>query len=84
MVENALSGISLAVSGVILLLVLYLLVRALYKKAGPDEALIIYGRHKGKTRGDDPDVRPGFRVVQGTLLETVGVTPLRHRLVAKE
>ena len=65
MVENVLSGISLAVSGVILLLVLYLLVRAFYKKAGPDEALIVYGRRKGKTRGDDPDERPGFRIVQG-------------------
>jgi flotillin len=45
----------------------YLFIRFRYKKAGPDEALIIYGRRKlfgAKVRGDDGKVE-GFRIVRG-------------------
>ncbi|MBC8646479.1 MAG: hypothetical protein H7X85_04905, partial [Thermoanaerobaculia bacterium] len=36
----------LLLGGLVLFLFLYLLVRTRYKKAGPDEALIVYGRKK--------------------------------------
>jgi flotillin len=45
----------------------YLFIRFRYKKAGPDEALIIYGRRKlfgAKVRGDDGKGE-GFRIVRG-------------------
>jgi flotillin len=45
----------------------YLVVRFRYKKAGPDEALIIYGRRKvlgKKVRGDKGEIE-GFRIVRG-------------------
>jgi flotillin len=49
------------------LLFLYTLLRSRYKKAGPDEALIVYGRRKlfgKKVRGDTGEVE-GFRIVRG-------------------
>jgi len=49
------------------LLFLYILLRSRYKKAGPDEALIVYGRRKlfgKKVRGDTGEVE-GFRIVRG-------------------
>jgi len=48
-------------------LFLYLLARALYKKAGPDEALIVYGRRQllGSRVKDDKGVTEGFRIVRG-------------------
>ena len=45
----------------------YLLIRFRYKKAGPDEALIVYGRRKvfgKKVIGDKGQVE-GFRIVRG-------------------
>jgi flotillin len=48
-------------------LFLYVLLRSRYKKAGPDEALIVYGRRKlfgKKVRGDTGEVE-GFRIVRG-------------------
>jgi flotillin len=49
------------------ILVFYAIARLLYKKAGPDEALIVYGRkgvlgHKVK---DERGVTEGFRIVRG-------------------
>jgi len=48
-------------------LIAYLVVRSRYKKAGPDEALIVYGRRKlfGKKVRDDKGVVEGFRIVRG-------------------
>ena len=57
---------ALIVLGVALLF-LYILLRSRYKKAGPDEALIVYGRRKlfgKKVRGDTGEVE-GFRIVRG-------------------
>jgi flotillin len=45
----------------------YLLIRLLYKKVGPDEALIVYGRRKligPKVRDEKGDVE-GFRIIRG-------------------
>jgi len=63
---------SLASAGVVLgvlfaIVVFYAIARMLYKKAGPDEALIVYGRkgvfgHKVK---DAQGVTEGFRIVRG-------------------
>jgi flotillin len=50
-----------------LLFVAYLIVKSRYKKAGPDEALIVYGRRKllsKKTVSEDGSVE-GFRIVRG-------------------
>ena len=49
------------------ILIFYAIARLLYKKAGPDEALIVYGRkgvlgHKVK---DERGVTEGFRIVRG-------------------
>jgi flotillin len=49
------------------IVVFYILARLLYKKAGPDEALIVYGRRKligAKVRDEKGDVE-GFRIVRG-------------------
>ena len=57
---------SLVVIGIVLLFT-YVLVRSRYKKAGPDEALIVYGRRKffgKKVRGDKGEIE-GFRIVRG-------------------
>jgi flotillin len=45
----------------------YLLARMLYKKVGPDEALIVYGRKKvfGDKVRDEKGVAEGFRIVRG-------------------
>jgi flotillin len=63
---------SLASAGVVVgvlfaIIVFYAIARLLYKKAGPDEALIVYGRkgvfgHKVK---DAQGVTEGFRIVRG-------------------
>lgn len=45
----------------------YVLIRSRYKKAGPDEALIVYGRRKlfgKKVRGEKGEIE-GFRIVRG-------------------
>ncbi|HKV07646.1 MAG TPA: SPFH domain-containing protein [Thermoanaerobaculia bacterium] len=45
----------------------YILARILYKKAGPDEALIVYGRRKlfGDKVRDEKGGTEGFRIVRG-------------------
>src|SRR5688572_19019314 len=49
------------------LIFLYILARALYKKAGPDEALIVYGRRKllGKKVRDEQGQVESFRIIRG-------------------
>jgi flotillin len=49
------------------LLVLYIIVKSRYKKAGPDEALIVYGRGKffGKRAVSEDGERSGYRIVRG-------------------
>jgi flotillin len=52
---------------VFVLLFTYVVIRSRYKKAGPDEALIVYGRRKlfgTKVRGDKGEIE-GFRIVRG-------------------
>jgi flotillin len=51
----------------VLLLFTYLVVKSRYKKAGPDEALIVYGRRKlfGKKVKSDAGEVEGFRIVRG-------------------
>jgi uncharacterized membrane protein YqiK len=46
---------------------LYVLVKARYKKAGPDEALIVFARRKrfGKRVVDEEGLAEGFRIVHG-------------------
>ena len=53
--------------GLIALFVGYLFVKFRYKKAGPDEALIIYGRRKlfGAKVRDEKGKVEGFRIVRG-------------------
>jgi len=51
----------------VLLLFAYLLIRVRYKKAGPDEALIVFGRRKlfgRKVRSEKGEVE-GFRIIRG-------------------
>ncbi len=58
-------GVWLAVLGATL--IIYVLVRNRWKKAGPDEALIVYGKRKllgRKVRGDEGQIE-GFRIVRG-------------------
>ena len=55
------------VGGFFALIFLYVLARALYKKAGPDEALIVYGRRKlfgSKVRDEEGQVQ-SFRIIRG-------------------
>ncbi len=49
------------------LLVAYLIVKSRYKKAGPDEALIVYGRRKlmGRKVLDEGGEAEGYRIVRG-------------------
>ena len=55
------------VVGLVFLLILYLFVKFRYKKAGPDEALIIYGRRKvfGVKLRDEKGKVEGFHIVRG-------------------
>jgi flotillin len=51
----------------ILLFVIYLVIRMRYKKAGPDEALIVFGRRKlfgRKVRSEQGEIE-GFRIIRG-------------------
>ena len=63
---------SLASAGVVIgvlfaIVVFYAIARMLYKKAGPDEALIVYGRKGvfGNKVKDSQGVTEGFRIVRG-------------------
>ena len=50
-----------------ILFIVYLVVRVRYKKAGPDEALIVFGRRKllgKKVRSEKGEVE-GFRIIRG-------------------
>lgn len=49
------------------IVIFYILARILYKKAGPDEALIVYGRRKllGDKVRDEKGAVEGFRIVRG-------------------
>jgi len=51
----------------VLLFFAYLLIRVRYKKAGPDEALIVFGRRKffGKKVRTDKGEIEGFRIIRG-------------------
>jgi flotillin len=62
----ATSVIFLFILGFVLLFV-YLLIRTRYKKAGPDEALIVFGRRKffGKKVRDEKGEVESFRIVRG-------------------
>ena len=51
----------------VLLFLTYLLIRVRYKKAGPDEALIVFGRRKllgKKVRSEQGEIE-GFRIIRG-------------------
>ena len=51
----------------VLLFLTYLLIRVRYKKAGPDEALIVFGRRKllgKKVRSEKGEIE-GFRIIRG-------------------
>jgi flotillin len=56
-----------SVVGLVVLFVLYLFVRSRYKKAGPDEALIVFGRRKflGKKVRDLKGDVEAFRIIRG-------------------
>jgi flotillin len=53
--------------GLVAFAFLYMLARMLYKKAGPDEALIVYGRRKllGQKVRDEKGQVESFRIVRG-------------------
>ena len=53
--------------GLVVFVFLYLLARMLYKKSGPDEALIVYGRRKlfGQKVRDEQGTVESFRIVRG-------------------
>jgi flotillin len=55
------------IGGFVALVFLYILARALYKKAGPDEALIVYGRRKlfGAKMRDEKGQVESFRIIRG-------------------
>ena len=64
---SALLSLPYILGGLFAFLFLYILARALYKKAGPDEALIVYGRRKlfgAKVRDEKGQVE-SFRIVRG-------------------
>lgn len=67
MFENLVNGVSIAIAILIVVAVLYVGVRSFYKKAGPDEALIVYGRKKriGAKVRDESGEAQGFRIVRG-------------------
>lgn len=64
MFDNIIGGVSLAVTILVIVAVVYLLARAFYKKAGPDEALIVYGRGRRGSKSPEGG-RQGFRIVRG-------------------
>lgn len=61
------SALGLVVFIFAVLLFLYLLLKSRYKKAGPDEALIVFGRRKvfGRKVADEEGEATGFRIVRG-------------------
>jgi flotillin len=61
------SAFGVAVAVLFGIIVFYTIARILYKKAGPDEALIVYGRRQmfGAKVRDEKGVSEGFRIVRG-------------------
>jgi flotillin len=62
-----LSTLGYVVGGFFAIVFFYVIARALYKKAGPDEALIVYGRRKllgAKVRDEKGQVE-SFRIIRG-------------------
>lgn len=64
---DIIGGISIAIAVLIIFAVAYILTRSFYKKAGPDEALIVYGRRKrlGSKVVDAEGETRSFRIVRG-------------------
>src|SRR3954447_5683464 len=64
---ESLASASVVVGVLFAIFLFYVLARTLYKKAGPDEALIVYGRRKmfGEKVRDEKGVSEGFRIVRG-------------------
>ena len=64
---NLMIFVTVAVIFGFVMLVAYATFRMRYKKAGPDEALIVYGRRKmfGKKVRDDKGQVEGFRIIRG-------------------
>src|SRR6185436_20494622 len=64
---SALLSLPYILGGLFAFIFLYILARALYKKAGPDEALIVYGRRKlfGQKVRDEAGQIESFRIVRG-------------------
>jgi len=64
---SAILSLPYVLGGLFLFLFLYILARALYKKSGPDEALIVYGRRKlfGQKVRDEAGQIESFRIVRG-------------------
>src|SRR3954463_16657349 len=64
---QSLASASVVAAVLVVLAALYLLARMLYKKVGPDEAMIVYGRRKifgDKVRNEQGAIE-GFRIVRG-------------------
>src|ERR1044072_12829 len=64
---SAILSMPYILGGLFLFIFLYLLARALYKKAGREEALIVYGRRKlcGQQVRDEKGQAESFRIVRG-------------------
>jgi flotillin len=64
---QSLASVFGVIAALFVLIAIYALIRLLYKKVGPDEALIVYGRRKligAKVRDDKGEVE-GFRIIRG-------------------
>src|SRR4051795_860446 len=64
---QSLASASVVIGALFVIAFFYILARMLYKKAGPDEALIVYGRKGvfGNKVKDAQGVTEGFRIVRG-------------------
>jgi len=64
---ESLASASVLALVLVVVAVLYLMARMLYKKVGPDEAMIVYGRKKifGDKVKNEQGVTEGFRIVRG-------------------
>lgn len=64
---QSLASASVVIGVLFVIAAFYILARLLYKKVGPDEALIVYGRRQmfGDKVRDEKGVAEGFRIVRG-------------------
>jgi flotillin len=64
---QSLASASVVIGVLFAIAVFYILARLLYKKVGPDEALIVYGRRQmfGDKVRDEKGAAEGFRIVRG-------------------